>query len=741
MGRDFEISQVSSKAGSRKQLPGLVEQVRNSTMSALHALLGDMFASCDDMFFDLSSRASSNSEQNLYFESMREVRIKKNGVQDQYGHAFHQLFDDMASGHLRPHSDPEQDQDSLALVEDDTVEQNVALASMISKAQVDYQEALYHLNCRFDVLLPSIEVGERNNPLDPHQICEAFREVTRILDLDIRARIILYKQFDRLVVSKLGAIFAAANQILINAGVLPTIKSSVKKSPDSQPAQPEQTAQTSTDSDPIQADQVATYGFREFSNLLTSLRNMNVRPSYFIPSYSSNPGPVVPQDELVLLLAELQASLEYEQILKQQGVDIRSAIGEIMAGKDSGAEREHALESPDEDVINLVAMFFDFALSDPNLPVPFQALISRMQLPVLRMALKDKAFFNSNKHPARQLINEIARLGVGWQEGEAQEQDRLYQVVEDIVHQLHSNADADATFFSDMLQSLNVYASREEEKAQVVEKRSSETATGQAKTQAARARIQSELYERLKIAELPDPITRFLVHDWQNVLFITWLKQGEESEAWLEALQLVDDLIWSVQYHQDEKSKARRARLLPTLRERIKRGLEKTIANEAELDAITKNVDNIHELLLRGRVEEIGYKELQPEHEIALSQAENTKSWKDMTAVERQQIQYQRITYDYIRKADSLPIGTWMSFENPRDGKVTRAKLAAKLEATDSYVFVNRLGLKVLEKTRKDVAYDMQQSRTTILDSRPLFDRALGKMADSLRTIAQPGTN
>jgi len=46
----------------------------------------------------------------------------------------------------------------------------------------------------------------------------------------------------------------------------------------------------------------------------------------------------------------------------------------------------------DEDVINVVAMFFDLILDDRNLPIEIQALVSRLQLPILKVALKDRSF-------------------------------------------------------------------------------------------------------------------------------------------------------------------------------------------------------------------------------------------------------------------------------------------------------------------------------------------------------------
>ncbi|MBK6279557.1 MAG: DUF1631 family protein [Gammaproteobacteria bacterium] len=84
------------------------------------------------------------------------------------------------------------------------------------------------------------------------------------------------------------------------------------------------------------------------------------------------------------------------------------------------------LGQADEDIINVVAMFFDVILDDRNLPLEIQALVSRLQLPVLKVALKHRSFFTDRKHPARQLINEIARTSIGWESSDRDEQDAVH---------------------------------------------------------------------------------------------------------------------------------------------------------------------------------------------------------------------------------------------------------------------------------------------------------------------------
>src|SRR5690606_13431106 len=45
---------------------------------------------------------------------------------------------------------------------------------------------------------------------------------------------------------------------------------------------------------------------------------------------------------------------------------------------------------------------------------PAAALIRRLQLPLLRVALQDQAFFVQATHPARELLNTVAETAASW---------------------------------------------------------------------------------------------------------------------------------------------------------------------------------------------------------------------------------------------------------------------------------------------------------------------------------------
>lgn len=731
------LKMVENTSTAWSNLPPLVRQLKDDAQGVLLNLLEDLFSNCDDLFFDLSSRASSNAEQNLYFESMRELRFKKSGVINAYRQNFEQNFLALAqpSTFGRNGQPDPATADTLSLVQNDKLEQEVAVTGMISKARINCQEALYHLATRLDYLIPRITIDQDNNPLDPEQICQAFAGACELLDINIKAKIIIFKQFDRVVVSKLIKIYTSANELLINSGVLPKISRSINKQPDSASG----TATNAAHANDATLDAAARaasqlqFDFVELSNLLASMRNLGLTrlPNY--NAYSANPGPVMNNTELFALLTAQQPRAV--ETAESEPIDLRQLVQSLLTA--NNPTRPRALQQPDEDVINLVAMFFDFVLDDRNLPVPIQALISRLQIPILKVALKDKAFFSHAGHPARKLINAIADASIGWDESEQLKKDKLYTKIFDIIQTINEQYADNDQVFAEKLTELQAFVQQEQHRTSLVERRTSQSTEGQAKTQQAKSVVQQLLFAKLEKLQLPPVITSFLVDPWQQLLVLVHLKSGEDSPEWMEAMQVVDDLIWASQKHEDSRSLQRLSKIKPELLQRIAQGLSKISTTAEATQGAIRAIDEVLDQLQCEAP--VVFASISAEQAVALGHTpgSGSKSWQEMTALERQQARYKALTYEFIKKADALAVGTWLSYEDSRRGKILRCKLSTKIEISDTFVFVNRFGFKVMEKSRKDFAYDLQQRRAIPLENSMLFDRAMENIVGNLRQIGK----
>ena len=112
---------------------------------------------------------------------------------------------------------------NLSLVEHDELEEIVAVDGMIAKAEKEFAESLALLTARIDALITS-GVTIKTNPFGPACLCQSFLQATHSLDLDIKAKLVLFKLFDRHVVKSLDTLYEAGNKLLVEEGVLPRLK-------------------------------------------------------------------------------------------------------------------------------------------------------------------------------------------------------------------------------------------------------------------------------------------------------------------------------------------------------------------------------------------------------------------------------------------------------------------------------------------------------------------------------------
>ena len=85
----------------------------------------------------------------------------------------------------------------------------------------------------------------------------------------------------------------------------------------------------------------------------------------------------------------------------------------------------------------------------------------------------------------------------------------------------------------------------------------------------------------------------------------------------------------------------------------------------------------------------------------------------------------------FVQQVDKFSVGCWFEFSGEERNE--RCKLAAVIRATGKYIFVNRSGIKVAEKTRMGLAVELRRGSLQILNDGLLFDRALESIITNLR--------
>ncbi|MET0356761.1 MAG: DUF1631 domain-containing protein [Cellvibrio sp.] len=598
------------------RLPAAMHSLRDKARQQLQGLLRDLFDKVDDAMFELADKANNNHEQNLYFDSMREVRLRRRAMETAFFRSidvrFAQLLDHNAYRDETQADAKEFSLDDLSLVKNDDLEEMVAIEGMINKANEQFAESIQHLTLRIDHLVP-IKVYQKNNPLGVDVICTAFNDASKSLTIDVKAKLVLFKLFDNMVMTKLGALFQSLNQLLIEANILPSLNQTSRVKRPTSPASHELygsglSATLSAGNNEQQSSgmtpNISSAYDEQTNQVLHTLRDLLGSRGAATNERAS--GKELASQELVKILSLAQQQNTFNQTsFGNSGapINIRELLQSLLSNEQQKAQ---AINQVDDDVINLVSMMFDFILDDRNLAAPMKALIGRLQIPMVKVAIADKTFFSKGGHPARRLLNEMAMAALGWQEssdasyqGDGQRKDSLYAKMESTVQAILSDFETDMSIFNNLLTDFRSFLEKDKRRAQILEQRTIDAEDGKAKSERARLQVDSVLNRLTSGHDLPVPAQKLLRDAWGNVLFIISLKQGIESKEWQAGIRTAQQLVWSLTAPMTKENRQGLLRLVPQLLQKLREGLEDISYSPFETTQLFKQLEGLHLSRLR----------------------------------------------------------------------------------------------------------------------------------------------
>jgi hypothetical protein len=307
--------------------------------------------------------------------------------------------------------------------------------------------ALNQLTLRFSALTGQ-PLDDRRNPLGPAMLCEYFLQAGRNLGVGIKVKLIILKLFERYVLQDAEQLYGEANQLLMATGVLPELKTVHRRRAEARAApRPQGLAGQGAGWD-TQLDADEQVVFASLQRVLSRVRG-RVAPRF----ESCNPMQPISTRDLLRLLSHLQHYVPAAD--EVDDFDLHQQLEQLLTRVSVKSGTCRKVEGADEDVINLIAMLFDFILGDRNLPHSLRTLIGRMQIPVLKAALLDKGLFGRSSHPARRLLNDIATAALSANDGQ---RDGLYLRLEQVVQRLLNDFDDDPLIFSELLAQLDLPA-------------------------------------------------------------------------------------------------------------------------------------------------------------------------------------------------------------------------------------------------------------------------------------------
>ncbi len=779
----------------RALLEGVLDYVADELDRGLVATLNET----EQQLFKMAEQAKSDDLQKLCFDALREV---KRGRADMVPRFLMGLEASLATLKDPPRREGEARQAAsfreLSLVEDVVMEENITLNEISGRAEIRNSLPLFLLGQRFGVIAGRPAFDAESLPVGPHALCRVFGESMGCLQLSQEYRQQLFRQFDRNVMQFIGPLYEALNTYLVRQRVLPYLTFVPMRTRPTARAQADSAAGTApraaatggarvadagtslgagakgaegaaqpsadgaraarqaaaasgprphtawpgvANEKPASQQQQDTEMFDVLRELLAGRRSLLGKLDGAKPR-QGEPAFVVSSDDVQQVLGALQSKPLAPVMVdgKPQPRSVSHLKQDMLAQLRRVAPVGSAPALPEEhgDTIDLVGMLFDHIMKDVRPNSAAATLLTKLQVPLLRVALDDKGFFTRKQHPARQMLNTIAESGAYWSS-----EDEADKAVVDKMHMLVDRVSkeftGDLTLFDALLGDLSSHMQTQARKAEVAERRHVEAARGKEKLELARLRAAEAIDAKLADKRVPKFLHTLLAQAWADVLALSMLRGGEQSPAFAHQLKIAERLIGSAESRRTSGVPSIKPDEVPQLKSEIEEALALVGYHANDAQAISSR------LLAESATEE---EEDDPASRTELAMrlksrqrlGENSGPAPAGAAAEKP-IPLDASEQACLDQIRHLPFGTWFEFVTNQQGDVARRRLSWFSTVTGHCLFVNHRGQRVAEYSLNHLAREMRRGNIRVLpgESDSLIDRAWSAIVNALRSFAGRG--
>jgi len=228
-----------------------------------------------------------------------------------------------------------------------------------------------------------------------------------------------------------------------------------------------------------------------------------------------------------------------------------------------------------------------------------RAVLARLQVAAIRVALHEPAMLESADHPVWRLLNRIASAGASYPTPADKRRTALMVFCDALAEEISRSPVGDAMAFRRAIVRLDAFLA-EQLQWQLREAEASVTALQRAERRALLEElIGRRLTEQIAPVRASPSIRRFVTGAWARVLAESMVRFGEQAEPTPSYMKTVDELLWSLQTPDHPHSRQRLIALLPGLLKRLRSGIALIALPAAEEQAVLDELMALHAKALR----------------------------------------------------------------------------------------------------------------------------------------------
>ena len=733
----------------------LLEAGYKLCVDGLHEPLRRCLGDFEQQLFAQAERAHHHVQQQDFYSSRQRVLQDRAQFEQRFivrlGEAFNALDDTTAKPDAAgTGTSGAMAWQSLELLDPVEQELTMAVEQLGARGEVRHSSVLYELGYRMAVLIGTPPLEGAKLPLGPHALTLAFHEASAELQLPLAHQLMLLQSFDQWLIHSLTPLYDSINAQLQADGILPQLRSIPIPRSISKRARPQVAPAETT---PAAEVTPATSGGGGGSSIevLESLRDLLAQQRANQGGPIGQPvGHVASSDELQTALGALQQHLA--QVTGQASRELRSAqrlreelLIQLNLGKPSGTP-DTQLTGEQGDTVELVAMLFEQLGQQLQQGGNAHNLLGDLQLPVLRMAVADKGFFEQREHPARKLLDTVTAAANDWLDGSDDESNRpLANKLEQLVARA-SQEPPSAGLYTALLADIEHHLALLTRKAQAAERRHVEAAQGRERLDQARHRASELMAERFAQSPPRGLLRTLLDRAWSDVLALTLLRHGEDSEAFGKQLAITDQLLGRLptgdrlQLQLNVENGLQQIGMHAEEAEQVAQRLLGTEKSDpaSDLPSATDVALRLKQHQRLGEQHSTQHPAQHPDQHSAPSPSAHATPHDPAAAHPAKAPEPSPRDRRIEKHLSELPFGSWFEFVDPVSGQIARRKLAWYSPMSGRCLLVSRRGQRGEEMSLGELAHQIAIGHVCEVPAQreTLLDRAWRSLTGNLRQSA-----
>ena len=653
-GRNFSSSNL---AASRIRV---VESLVPVAIAEVAIQMDGVLGRLADAMFRLSDQRVLPDDAVLSFNAWN--HLTKNASQLQrsvLGSLGHALLSEIAFLEMTPSSKTAQRPFDRALISPDDIEGRVLIGNFARDIELDNAAALVALNIRLGRLLQREAISIALNPFRPAVFLRAVHAAWCRFDRSGQSHLLVLRLLHARAFVDFAPLLSALNGALIARGIVPDLVPDLRA---------------------------------------TERDNGSVRP------FSGRALPVVADAVLRYKLEDWFDKVADKPVATS---DFNAPVCDAPSGSLTPAEQS---------TIALLARMWDVLLVDPMIPAHVRHLLERLRIPLLGTALVDREFFFSHACPLRRLLEQLVVSGRGLRQG-AHVDDPLYRLIEAIVDRLQLDFDPCSGMTETAVADLDAYLLGEYDTESNRLQPLIDEALQQEKMQQAHELADADVARRIESGEVAGFVEVFLETQWARILTLAHSAVAHKPEALAQALQAMDELIWSVAPKVSAQERTKLVSQLPALLTRINAWLDVIKWDEVARRAFFCDLAERHVALVRLSTER------SPRHRIELAVNVAQKASEHRLS-KRVRAMHEPLIDRFVHDVDSIEPGSWVEFVggNDRSGAF---RLAWISPLRTRFVFSNRHSEESFVFTADEFALALREQGAHVLPHESAITRAL----------------